>query len=111
MASASMCCRGRPDWPDNSQVTGYWFFDQPQWTPSEALSQFLAAGPKPVYIGFGSMVSSNATAFTQPVLDAVKKSGLRAVLATGWGALDGDDGPRTDRFSFCDTRRTTDCFR
>lgn len=88
------------DWPDNSQVTGYWFFDQPQWTPPDALSRFLAAGPKPVYIGFGSMVSSNATAFTETVLDGVKKSGLRAVLATGWGALDGDDGPRDEQIFF-----------
>ena len=88
------------DWPDNSQVTGYWFFDQTQWTPPEALSRFLAAGPKPVYIGFGSMVSSNARAFTQTVLDAVKKSGQRAVLATGWGALDGDEGPQDEQIFF-----------
>jgi sterol 3beta-glucosyltransferase len=88
------------DWPDSSQVTGYWFFDQPQWRPPDALRQFLAAGPKPVYIGFGSMVSSNAIAFTQTVLDAVKKSGRRAVLATGWGALDGDDGPRDEQIFF-----------
>ena len=81
-----------PDWTDNSQVTGYWFFDQSQWSPSDALSQFLAAGPKPVYVGFGSMVSSDAAAFTQIVLDGIKKSGQRAVLATGWGAMDGDEG-------------------
>jgi sterol 3beta-glucosyltransferase len=88
------------DWPDNSQVTGYWFFDESHWTPSEALTQFLAAGPKPVYIGFGSMVSSNAPAFTETVLDAVKKSGQRAGLATGWGALDGDDGMQDGRIFF-----------
>jgi UDP:flavonoid glycosyltransferase YjiC (YdhE family) len=34
------------------------------------------------------MVSSNAANFTEVVLDAVKKSGHRAVLATGWGGLD-----------------------
>ena len=83
-----------PDWTDNSQVTGYWFFDQSQWSPSDALSQFLAAGPKPVYVGFGSMVSGDAAAFTQIVLDGIKKSGQRAVLATGWGAMDGDEGPQ-----------------
>lgn len=92
------------DWPDNSQVTGYWFLDQPQWTPPEALRQFLAAGPKPVYIGFGSMVSSNARAFTETLIDAVKKSGLRAVLASGWGALDGPldshEGPRDEQIFF-----------
>jgi UDP:flavonoid glycosyltransferase YjiC (YdhE family) len=88
------------DWPESSQVTGYWFFEQRQWSPSEALSQFLAAGPKPVYIGFGSMVSSNASVFTQTVLDAVRKSGQRAVLATGWGALDGDEGAEDEQIFF-----------
>lgn len=88
------------DWPENSQVTGYWFFDQPKWTPSEALSEFLAAGDKPVYIGFGSMVSGNAEAFTQTVLDGVKKSGQRAVLATGWGALNGKEGPQDEQIFF-----------
>jgi UDP:flavonoid glycosyltransferase YjiC (YdhE family) len=88
------------DWPNNSQVTGYWFFDQPQWDPPEALSVFLAAGPKPVYIGFGSMVSGDTVAFTQTVLDAVKKSGQRAVLATGWGALNGDEGQQDERIFF-----------
>ena len=90
------------DWPNNSQVTGYWFLDQPEWTPPAALSRFLAAGPRPVYVGFGSMVSSNAAAFTRTVLDGVKRSGLRAVLATGWGALDehGDDGPEDERIFF-----------
>ena len=76
------------DWPDSSLVTGYWFLDEPQWRPPEALYEFLAAGPKPIYVGFGSMVSSNATSFTEVVLDAVKRSGQRAVLATGWGGLD-----------------------
>lgn len=88
------------DWPSTCQVTGYWFLDQPHWTPPEALRRFLAAGPKPVYIGFGSMVSSNATAFTETVLAAVKRSGQRAVLATGWGALDGDDGPQDEQIFF-----------
>src|SRR5260370_18941848 len=51
------------DWPDNSQVTGYWFFDQPQWTPCEALGQFLAAWPQPGFIGFGRTVRVHAHAF------------------------------------------------
>jgi UDP:flavonoid glycosyltransferase YjiC (YdhE family) len=88
------------DWPDTCQVTGYWFLDQPHWTPPAELSRFLAAGPKPVYIGFGSMVSSNAAAFTKTVLDGVRKSGQRAVLATGWGALDGDDGAQDEQIFF-----------
>jgi sterol 3beta-glucosyltransferase len=88
------------DWPDSSRVTGYWFLDQSQWHPSETLSAFLAAGPKPVYIGFGSMVSEKAGAFTQTVLNAVRLSGQRAVLATGWGGLDGDEGQQGKQIFF-----------
>jgi sterol 3beta-glucosyltransferase len=88
------------DWPDSSLVTGYWFLDEPQWRPPEALYEFLAAGPKPIYVGFGSMVSSNATRFTEIVLDAVKKSGQRAVLATGWGGLEDEDLGQSERVFF-----------
>ena len=88
------------DWPDSSLVTGYWFLDEPQWRPPEALYEFLAAGPKPIYVGFGSMVSSNATSFTEVVLDAVKRSGQRAVLATGWGGLDHEGIGQSERVFF-----------
>jgi UDP:flavonoid glycosyltransferase YjiC (YdhE family) len=88
------------DWPESSQVTGYWFFSQSQWRPPEALTEYLAAGPKPVYIGFGSMVTSDATSFTDMVLAAVKKSGQRAVLASGWGGLAGKEGSQNDQIFF-----------
>lgn len=80
------------DWPESSQVTGYWFLNEPQWEPSPELAEFLAAGPKPIYVGFGSMVSSNAGGFTEAVLEAVKRSSQRALLATGWGGLDAKEG-------------------
>jgi UDP:flavonoid glycosyltransferase YjiC (YdhE family) len=88
------------DWPENSQVTGYWFFDQSHWRPSEALNEYLRAGPKPVYVGFGSMVSGDATSFTDTVLEGLKKSGQRAVLASGWGGLTGEEGPRSKHIFF-----------
>jgi sterol 3beta-glucosyltransferase len=88
------------DWTEDSQVSGYWFLDQGEWQPSDELREFLAAGPKPIYIGFGSMVSSNAEAFTKTILDAVKLSGQRAVLATGWGGLDGKEGPHDEQIFF-----------
>jgi UDP:flavonoid glycosyltransferase YjiC (YdhE family) len=88
------------DWTECSQVTGYWFLDQPGWNPSRELQDFLDAGPKPVYIGFGSMVAGNAGAFTQAVLEGVKQSGRRAVLATGWGALNGPDGVQSEQIFF-----------
>lgn len=79
------------DWSALAQVTGYWFLDEGEdWTPPEDLAKFLAAGDKPVYIGFGSMLTQKAEQVTRMVLAAVKELGCRAVLATGWGGLSAD---------------------
>ncbi|WP_242110105.1 glycosyltransferase [Luteimonas aquatica] len=88
------------DWPQSARIAGYWFLQEPQWQPSAALRDFLDAGPKPVYVGFGSMVSSDASAFTETVLEGVRRSGRRAVLATGWGGLEGEEGARDARTFF-----------
>ncbi|MGL0788328.1 glycosyltransferase [Xanthomonas translucens] len=76
------------DWPESAQVCGYWMLQEPQWQPPAALQAFLDAGPAPVYIGFGSMVSADPQAFAATLVEAVRRSGRRAVLASGWGALD-----------------------
>ena len=85
------------DWPDSAQITGYWFLDEPHWQPSQALRDFLDAGTRPIYVGFGSMVSAQAEQFTASVLDAIGRSGQRAVLATGWGGLAGEEGAQNER--------------
>lgn len=79
----------RPDdWPDNAHLTGYWFLDdETEWTPPQGLSDFIAAGPPPIYIGFGSMPDLTEGKGAQCLLEALAKSGLRAVLARGWGGL------------------------
>jgi UDP:flavonoid glycosyltransferase YjiC (YdhE family) len=46
------------------------------------------------------MVSSNATSFTETILAAVKKSGQRAVLASGWGGLSGEEGAQSEQIFF-----------
>ena len=40
-----------------------------------------------MYIGFGSIVVDDPNAMTQLILDAVKKSGQRALVSKGWGGL------------------------
>jgi sterol 3beta-glucosyltransferase len=85
------------DWPDSAQITGYWFLDEPHWQPSQALRNFLDAGPKPIYVGFGSMVSAQVEQFTTCVLDAMGRTGQRAVLATGWGGLVAKEGAQDER--------------
>ncbi|MDQ3901832.1 MAG: glycosyltransferase [Actinomycetota bacterium] len=44
------------DWPDNVEVVGYWWPAlSPNWEPRQELTEFLAAGSPPVFVGFGSM--------------------------------------------------------
>lgn len=51
------------------------------------LAAFLEAGPPPVYIGFGSMVSSRPQETAELALQALARAGQRGVLASGWGGL------------------------
>ncbi len=49
---------------------------------------FLKAGPPPIYIGFGSIVVDEPEKLTQTLLDAVKSSGVRAIISRGWSNLE-----------------------
>ncbi|MCE4364137.1 glycosyltransferase [Xanthomonas hortorum] len=80
-------CPRPPDWPDRAQVAGFWQLPQPQWQPPAALEAFLQAGPPPLYVGFGSMISIDAAQLTAIVKAAVRLTGQRALLASGWGGL------------------------
>jgi UDP:flavonoid glycosyltransferase YjiC (YdhE family) len=78
------------DWPDNIYTSGYFFPNESSsWQPPELLTQFIEAGTPPVYIGFGSMTGRDVNAFTQLVIEAVRLSGQRAILAAGWSGLGG----------------------
>jgi hypothetical protein len=61
------------------------------YTPEPDLAAFLAAGPPPVYIGFGSIVVEDPNGMTKLIFEAVKKSGVRALVSKGWGGLGADD--------------------
>ncbi len=75
------------NWGDFIHVTGYWFYNQPEWTPPQALANFLADGPPPVYVGFGSMQAGNAEQITEMVLEALQRTKQRGLLLSGWGGL------------------------
>ena len=83
-----------PDWGDWNHLSGYWFLDhQPHWQPPTDLVDFLASGPPPVYIGFGSMNSRKPQEMTEIVLKALAHSRQRGILLTGWGGLSKADLP------------------
>jgi sterol 3beta-glucosyltransferase len=72
------------DWRPGVHVTGYWFLGQPPgWQPSSALVDFLAAGAPPVYVGFGSMVTSDPQGELSAIITALQQTGQRGVLALG----------------------------
>lgn len=76
------------DWGPQVHLTGWWQLDAPdEWTPPAPLARFLADGPPPVYVGFGSMTPRDATPLTRTVLEAVERVGRRVVLLRGWGGL------------------------
>lgn len=53
----------------------------------EKLEAFLEAGPRPVYLGFGSMPDPDPAQTTRQMLDATERIGCRAVISEGWAGL------------------------
>lgn len=79
------------DWGQNITISGFYFLSlASSYTPDPELAAYLAAGPPPVYIGFGSIVVDNPDAMTKMIFEAVKKAGIRALVSKGWGGLGGD---------------------
>ncbi len=82
------------NWPEHLHVTGYWFLDSPpDFLPPPELVDFLEAGDPPVYIGFGSMTGRNPELITEIALAALKQTGQRGILLTGWGGIRPKDLP------------------
>jgi len=82
------------NWGENIHMTGFWRDERDvDFTPSPELAGFLAAGDKPIYIGFGSMVSGDMGETLSIVMDAIRESGVRAILSRGWGGMDIPEDP------------------
>lgn len=88
-----------PDWPSTHRQVGYWWLpdtdlstlDQRTKDTMSAVSQFISQGDKPIYIGFGSVPLSEpgqVERITRLVLKSIELSGQRAIIATGWGAIE-----------------------
>ena len=73
------------DWDDHVHMSGFFFDESPaDYHPSPELAAFLAAGEKPVYIGFGSMNSGDMNRLLSIMLRSIHAAGVRAVFSTGW---------------------------
>lgn len=77
------------DWNERVLVSGYWFLDEDdRWNMPDSLAAFLAAGDKPIYIGFGSMPGIDPEILARKVMDGLAVAGKRGLMATGGGAID-----------------------
>lgn len=88
--SPSLLPRPR-DWPENASLCGQWIERPPNWTPKQDLSDFLAAGEPPLYVGFGSMAGFDRRNLLEAVIAAV--AGRRALFYAGWSGIDAADLP------------------
>jgi sterol 3beta-glucosyltransferase len=83
-----------PDWRAGLQVTGYWWpAASGKWEPPADLADFLAAGPPPMFVGFGSMTTTPARAgqLSEIVRRAAQHAGVRVIVQAGWTSLRVDD--------------------
>ncbi|MGB7362551.1 MAG: nucleotide disphospho-sugar-binding domain-containing protein [Rhodococcus sp. (in: high G+C Gram-positive bacteria)] len=60
---------------------------------SEHVRAFLASGPPPVYVGFGSMTVPRGPALVNAIVGALRRAGRRILLSTGWGDIGSRSAP------------------
>ena len=76
------------DWGNFVHQAGYCFLDTADsFDPPPALQTFLSKGPKPFYVGFGSMVPRYPQRLAQTIASALAATGQRAILCSGWGKV------------------------
>jgi UDP:flavonoid glycosyltransferase YjiC (YdhE family) len=79
------------DWRTGLNVAGYWWpHGQPRLLPPR-LTDFLAAGPPPVFVGLGSATVPDPEGLSAALVTALRRAGLRGVIQRGWGGLHADD--------------------
>jgi UDP:flavonoid glycosyltransferase YjiC (YdhE family) len=80
------------DWPAAHQLCGHWSAPSTNWQPPDDLEDFFAAGPAPIYVGFGSGSSFIRKKRLVPLIDAI--AGRRALFFPGWSKIDGSVLPK-----------------
>lgn len=76
----------QPDWPNNTQVPGFLFYDRMKPDEQElppAVQKFLECGEPPVIFTLGSSVVKTATSFYDVSIEVVRKLNCRAVFLAG----------------------------
>lgn len=76
------------DWGPKVDVVGFCFLDlASNYEPPEALVNWLKSGPKPIYIGFGSLPVQEPEKMTKIIVEALEITKQRGIINKGWGGL------------------------
>lgn len=78
------------DWRPGLEVTGYWWPAAADgWEPPADLTDFLDAGPPPIFVGFGSMMTTPARAelLSEIISRAAHMARVRVIVQAGWTGL------------------------
>ena len=82
------------DWDEHHKITGFltvpkhYRENHPADEISSALTNWLTAGEKPIYIGFGSNGIGNPEKFVAMLNDILTKTNERILFCTGWGMFE-----------------------
>lgn len=101
VAASGALARIPPDLAPSFVTTGYWFLEEPAFTPPPGLAAFLAAGPAPAVISFGSMGGEGGDRTARLLVEAGRLAGERLVIQRGFGRIAIEDAP-PDRVCFAD---------
>jgi len=94
LANSPLVTPPQGDWPGDIYQTGFWFDDSPTWDPPADLTEFLAAGDPPVFIGFGSMPSADPSAEVRLMMESARRAGCRVVIRSAHGSRGADHSTR-----------------
>ena len=73
----------QPDWPRNTEITGFCYYDDTDAALPRELAEFLEDGPAPIVFTLGSSAVWVARDFFYESIEAAKSLGQRAVLLIG----------------------------
>lgn len=78
----------RRSWPDQLELTGFWYEESPSYSPSDELLRFLDAGEPPVVACFGSTQLAEPRRWSEALVSGILSAGRRAIVVGGHAALD-----------------------
>lgn len=95
------------DWPNQCRVVGTFvlkpkkantIFDQSEFSE---LSEWIAAGPTPFFLGFGSMVIEDTGGLSAMIKKAVVRADCRIIVQSSWSKIDVTGEPRCKNVGPC----------